>query len=246
MEQLMDYELTRYHRQMLIEGWGKEGQLKLKSARVFVAGAGGLGSPVSIYLAVAGVGEIRICDADTVELSNLNRQILHTDARIGEPKAASAQKSLGELNPAIKVVTYSDHLDGDSIARIVGRPDIVVDCLDNFETRYLLNTYCTEHRIPFVHGAIWGLIGQLTFLSPPETPCLRCIFPEPPPKGTLPVAGVTPGVIGCMQGMEVLKFLTGVGTTLKGRLLFFNGEEMTFDTITVKRRPSCPDCGEMA
>ena len=246
MQKLTDYEQTRYHRQMLIEGWGKEGQMKLKSARVFVAGAGGLGSPVSIYLAVAGVGEIRICDADTVELSNLNRQILHTDARIGEPKSASAQKSLGELNPAIKVVTYSDYLDRNNIAGIVDRPDIVVDCLDNFETRYLLNTYCTKYRIPFVHGAIWGLIGQITFLSPPETPCLRCIFPEPPPKGTFPVLGVTPGVIGCMQGMEVLKFLTGVGTPLKGRLLFFNGEEMAFDTVNVKWRPSCPDCGDMA
>jgi molybdopterin/thiamine biosynthesis adenylyltransferase len=245
MDELTDYEHTRYHRQMLIEGWGEEGQLKLKSARVFIAGAGGLGSPVSIYLAVAGVGEVRLCDADTVELSNLNRQILHTDARIGEPKAVSAQKSLAELNPAIKAVTYSDYLDVNNIAEIIGRPDIVVDCLDNFETRYLLNTYCIEHRVPLVHGAISGLIGQLTFLSPLETPCLRCIFPEPPPKGIFPVAGVTPGVIGCMQGMEVLKFLTGVGTPLKGRLLFFNGEEMAFDTVNVKRRPSCPDCGDM-
>jgi molybdopterin/thiamine biosynthesis adenylyltransferase len=245
MEKLTDYEKTRYHRQMLIEGWGEEGQIKIKSARVFVAGAGGLGSPVSIYLAIAGVGEIKICDADAVELSNLNRQVLHTDARIGQPKVVSAEKSLGELNPSIKILTHSDFLDGNSMARVVGRPDIVVDCLDNFETRYLLNAYCIEHSIPFVHGAIWGLIGQVTFLSPPETPCLRCIFPEPPPKGTFPVAGVTPGVIGCMQGMEVLKSLTGVGTTLKGRLLFFDGEEMVFDTVNVKRRPSCPDCGDL-
>jgi adenylyltransferase/sulfurtransferase len=243
MEKLTDYEKTRYDRQMLIKGWGEGGQIKLKSSRVFVAGAGGLGSPVSIYLAIAGVGEIRICDADTIELSNLNRQILHTDARIGELKAVSGDKTLGELNPTINILTYSDYLDGNSVARMVGQPDVVVDCLDNFETRYLLNAYCIEHKIPFVHGAVWGMIGQVTFLRPPETPCLRCLFPEAPPKEVFPVVGVTPGVIGCLQAMEVLKSLTGVGTTLKGKLLFFDGEEMTFNTVNVKRTPSCPDCG---
>jgi molybdopterin/thiamine biosynthesis adenylyltransferase len=246
MDTLTDYDKTRYNRQMLIEGWGEEGQIKLRSSSVFIAGAGGLGSPVSIYLAVAGVGEIRICDADTVELSNLNRQILHTDGRIGQPKAASAGKTLGELNPTVNVVTLADYLDESSIERIVGRPDIVVDCLDNFETRYLLNAYCVRHRIPFLHGAIWGMIGQATFLSPPETPCLRCLFPEPPPREVFPVVGVTPGVIGCIQAMEVLKFLIRVGTNLRGRLLFFDGEEMTFSSANVKRTPTCPDCGSLA
>lgn len=242
MEKLTDYEQTRYNRQMLIAGWGEEGQVKLKRSSVFIAGAGGLGSPVSIYLAVAGVGEIKICDADRVELSNLNRQILHSDARIGELKAVSAGRALGELNPTISVVTCSDYLDESNVEQIVGRPDIVVDCLDNYETRYLLNAYCAGNGIPFVHGAISGLIGQVTFLHPPETPCLRCIFPAAPPKEVFPVVGVTPGLIGCIQAMEALKFLTGVGTTLKEKLLIFDGEEMAFAHVSVERSPSCPDC----
>jgi len=243
MRNLTKADTVRYHRQMLMEGWGEAGQEKLKSSRVFVAGAGGLGSPVSIYLAVAGVGEIRICDADRVELSNLNRQILHTDARISALKAESAGQTLGELNPTIKVVTCSDYLDESNIEWVVGQPDIVVDCLDNFETRYVLNSYCVKHKVPFIHGAIWGMLGQVTYLAPPETPCLRCIFPEPPPKEVFPVVGATPGVIGCLQAMEALKTLTGIGTTLKERLLVFNGEDMEFESVSVKRMPSCPECG---
>jgi molybdopterin/thiamine biosynthesis adenylyltransferase len=243
MEKLTNYDETRYNRQMLIHGWGEQGQTRLKQSSVFIAGAGGLGSPVSIYLAVAGVGEIRVCDADTIELSNLNRQILHPDDRIGESKAGSAEKTLKALNPSINIVTYADYLDENNIERIVGQPDIIVDCLDNYETRYLLNTYCLKHSIPFVHGAIWGMMGQVTFIYPPETPCLRCLVPAPPPKEIFPVVGVTPGLIGCIQVMEVLKFLTGVGTLLKNRLLIVDGEEMTFMPVTVERAPSCPDCG---
>ena len=123
------------------------------------------------------------------------------------------------------------------------RPDIIVDCLDNFETRYLLNTYCIQNKIPLVHGAIWGMMGQVTFVYPPETPCLKCLFPEPPPKEIFPVVGATPGIIGCVQAMEALKYLTGVGTCLKGRLLIFDGEEMDFNSVNVKRSPSCPECG---
>lgn len=243
MQTLTDYDRTRYNRQMLLDEWGEAGQLKLKSSTVFIAGAGGLGSPVAIYLAVAGVGEMRICDVDRLELSNLNRQILHTDERVGELKAISADKTLRALNPTINIVTYPEYLDQSNVERIVGRPNIVVDCLDNYETRYLLNSYCLKHQIPFVHGAIWGLIGQVTFLQPPETPCLKCLVPEPPPKETFPVVGVTPGLIGCIQAMEVLKYLTGIGDTLKGRLLLFDGEEMTFNTVTIKPAPSCPECG---
>jgi molybdopterin/thiamine biosynthesis adenylyltransferase len=245
MDNLTKNEKVRYSRQMLIPGWSEGGQMRLKRSRVFIAGAGGLGSPVAIYLAIAGVGEIHICDADTVELSNLNRQILHSDGRIGEPKAASAARTLGELNPTIKVVTSSDYLDEGNVERIVGQPDIVVDCLDNFATRYLLDDYCLNHRIPFLHGAVEGLLGQVTFLRPPETPCLRCIFPEAPPKRTFPVVGVTPGVIGCMQAMDALKYLTGVGTTLAGKLLIFDGEDMTVAPIEVQRRPSCPHCSHL-
>ena len=243
METLTDYDRTRYDRQMLIHGWGEEGQTRLKASRVFIAGAGGLGSPASIYLAVAGVGEMRLCDVDKVELSNLNRQILHTEKRVGERKSASAEKTLRDLNPTIDIVAYSDYINENSIDRVVGQPDIIVDCLDNFETRYLLNTYCIQNKIPLVHGAIWGMMGQVTFVYPGVTPCLQCLFPEPPPKEIFPVLGATPGIIGCVQAMEALKYLTGVGTNLKERLLIFDGEEMGFNSVNVKRSPSCPECG---
>jgi adenylyltransferase/sulfurtransferase len=242
---LTNYETTRFNRQMLIDGWGDEGQARLKASSVFIAGAGGLGSPVSIYLAVAGVGEIRLCDADRVELSNLNRQILHTDERIGELKSVSAEKTLKELNPALKVIAYSEYLDERNVEAVLGAPDIVIDCLDNFETRYMLNAYCINNDIPLVHGAIWGMMGQLTFVHPPATPCLKCLVPEPPPKEVFPVVGVTPGIIGCLQATEVLKYLTGIGTTLKGKLLIVDAEEMFFQSVKADRQPSCPDCGSL-
>jgi adenylyltransferase/sulfurtransferase len=243
MVSLTDYDRLRYGRQMMIPGWGETGQLRLKGAQVFVAGAGGLGSPVATYLAVAGVGEIRICDADRVELSNLNRQILHMDSRIGDPKAQSAAQTLHALNPTVHIVPQPDTLEQASVERLVGHPDLVIDCLDNFETRYVLNAYCQAEGIPLIHGAVGGLLGQVTFLHPPETPCLRCIFPEAPPRGTFPVVGVTPGVIGCIQAAEAIKYLTGVGTVLKGQLLIFDGESMEFTPIRVERVPFCPVCG---
>jgi adenylyltransferase/sulfurtransferase len=230
---------------MLIPGWGEKGQIQLKSSTVFIAGAGGLGSPVALYLAVAGVGEIRLCDADTVELSNLNRQLLHPDSRVGKPKADSAAATLREWNPTLSIVPQSTFLTEKTAEQVVGRPNIVVDCLDNYETRYVLNAYCLGKRIPMVHGAIWGMTGQVTFLSPPETACLRCLTPEPPPRETFPVVGVTPGITGCLQAMEVLKFLTGTGTNLKGRLLTFDGEHMTFATFKIQRMKACPDCGHL-
>lgn len=246
MTMLSHDEKTRYGRQMLMPGWGEEAQARLKASRVFVAGAGGLGSPVSIYLAVAGIGELAICDADRVELSNLNRQILHPDSRVDKLKALSAGETLGGLNPDIRITAFAEYLDEDSVQRLVGQPDAVVDCLDNFETRYLLNRYCLEQGIPFVHGAVSGMIGQTTFISAPETPCLRCIFPHAPPKELFPVVGATPGIIGAIQAMEVLKHLTGVGQTLKGRLLIFEGDEMEFTQIRANRSPGCPDCGHLS
>jgi len=245
-EKLTEYEITRYRRQMMIPGWGEEGQRRLKASTVFIAGAGGLGSPVSIYLAVAGVGELRICDSDTTELSNLNRQILYGDASLGRPKIDSARETLQALNSTIHIMTYRDRLGNRNLEETVGRPDIIVDCLDNFETRYLLNAYSVRTGIPLVHAAVWGMSGQITFLHPPATPCLRCILPEAPPPQTTPVVGVTPGLAGCIQSMEVVKYLTGVGVNLKGRLLVFDGEEMTFDLLEVRPRPSCPDCGALS
>jgi len=245
MEKLTQDESVRYQRQMVLQGWGEAGQIKLKNSTVFIVGAGGLGSPVSIYLTVAGVGELRICDADTVGLSNLNRQIAHTDASIGELKVASAARTLRALNPNVNVVPIPDYLDQDSVERIVGQPDVVVDCLDNVETRYMLNGYCINKGIPLVHGAVWGMLGQATFIQPPQTPCLRCLYPQVPPKEIFPVLGATPGVIGCIQAMETLKYLTGVGTTLKGTLLVFDGEDMTFTPLKIEREPACPACSAL-
>jgi adenylyltransferase/sulfurtransferase len=150
---------------------------------------------------------------------------------------------LHELNPTVKIVPCSDYLDKASVERIVARPDVVIDCLDNFETRYLLNDYCVKQGIPFVHGAVHGLMGQVSFLHPPETPCLRCLFLDAPPKETFPIVGATAGIVGSIQAMEALKFLTGVGSVLKGQLLFIDGADMTVTTIDVKRAPSCPVCG---
>jgi molybdopterin-synthase adenylyltransferase len=243
MAVLTEQDRTRYARQMLLSGWGEAGQHKLKEASVLVAGAGGLGSPVSLYLAAAGVGELRIVDSDAVELSNLNRQILHDERRLGMPKAESAREALNALNSGVQVTPFAEQLDESNIERIAGGAGIVLDCLDNYETRYLLNTFCLRRGIPLVHGAIWGFVGQVTFLHPPETPCLRCIVPQPPAKATFPVLGATAGVTGCIQALEAVKFLVGIGTNLKGTLLYWDGEEMAFNTFQVKRNPSCPDCG---
>jgi len=243
MLQLSEDDLVRYDRQIKLYGWGKAGQQRLKAASVFIAGAGGLGSPVAIYLAVAGVGELRLCDLDQVELSNLNRQILHPESRLGEFKATSGAKTLKALNPSIKVAAFAERLDESNIDRLVGQPDLILDCLDNYDTRYLLNDYGIEHGIPMVHGAIWGMSGQVSFLQPPETPCLRCLVPEAPPKEIFPVVGVTPGIIGSIQAMEALKYLTGLGDLLKRRLLLFDGEEMSFFAVKVEQSPDCPACG---
>jgi adenylyltransferase/sulfurtransferase len=241
---LTDYDRNRYTRQMMISGWGNEGQLKLKNSTVFIAGAGGLGNPVATYLTVAGVGVIKICDFDKIEVSNLNRHILYNDRNIGDLKVISAARTLRELNPFISISTSAEQLNMKNIDNIIGKPDVIVDCLDNFETRFLLNHYCVAHKIPVVYAAVRGMVGQITFLIPPETPCLQCIFPEIPPKEVSPILGATPGIVGSIQAMEVLKFLTGIGTLLKNRLLIFDGEEMTFNSITIRRKPSCPECGK--
>ncbi len=240
---LTDIDRKRYHRQMLIGGWGEDGQRRLKSSRVFVAGAGGLGSPVSIYLAVAGVGRITLCDFDSPELSNLNRQILHNDSRIGVNKAVSGKTTLEQLNPTISIDAITTKIDENTVDDLVADAAIIVDCMDNFPTRYLLNDCAIRKGIPFVHASVWGLEGKLTFIQSPETPCLRCIFPSPPPPSVFPVLGATPGAIGCLEAMEVIKYLAGVGENLKGRLLVWCGDDMEFCVYPVKRNPECPSCG---
>jgi molybdopterin-synthase adenylyltransferase len=240
---LTEGDRRRYHRQMMIGGWGEEGQEKLRAAHVFVAGAGGLGSPASIYLAVAGVGHITICDFDSPDLTNLNRQILHDDSRIGTNKAVSAQMTLQTLNPSIEVTPLTTRIEEENVDELVGEAGIIVDCMDNFPTRYALNACARRKGIPFVHGSVWGLEGKLSFLHSPETACLQCLFPEAPPRALFPVLGATPGVIGCLQAMETLKYLTGVGTTLKGSMLVWDGSDMEFFTCPVRKNPACPTCG---
>jgi len=235
-------ELKRYNRQMLMEGWGEATQTRLKNATVFVAGAGGLGSPVSIYLAVAGVGHIRICDFDSPDWSNLNRQILHNHNRIGKNKAASAAETLRELNPDIEVTAIAEKIISDNVDALVGDADVIVDCMDNFPTRYLLNESAIRKRIPLVYGSIYGMEGRMSFIKPPETPCLRCIFSEAPPSEVFPVVGATPGVIGTLQALEVIKFLTGVGQNLSGKLMVWDGARGEFKNYKAYRDPNCPTC----
>jgi adenylyltransferase/sulfurtransferase len=238
-------EIKRYNRQMLMEGWGEETQKRLKKSTVFIAGAGGLGSPVSIYLAVAGIGNIRICDFDSPDWSNLNRQILHNHNRIGTNKALSAKETLAELNPDIKVTAFTDKIVEDNIDRLAGDADIILDCMDNFPTRYILNECAIRKGIPLIFGSIWGMEGRLSFINPPETPCLKCIYPEAPPSETFPVVGATPGVIGSLQALEAIKYLTGIGGNLKGKLMVWDGKRVEFKNFKAYKDPECPVCGRL-
>ncbi len=240
--ELSEDEKRRYARQMLISGWGEATQRKLKASRVFIAGAGGLGSPVSFNLAVAGIGHIRICDFDTPELSNLNRQFLHDDTRIGMNKAESAKLSLARLNPNIRIEAVPEKIDEANVDRLVGDADLIMDCMDNFPTRFILNASAVRKKIPFVHGSIWGFEGRVTFIQAPETPCLACIFKQAPPREVFPVLGATPGITGTIQAMEAIKYLAGVGSLLKGRLLCCDFLEMKFFEVKVRRDPACPTC----
>ncbi len=238
---LKSNELERYNRQIRI--FGEEGQEKLKNAEVFIAGAGGLGSPISIYLAVAGVGSIRMVDNDSVELSNLNRQILHWNMDIGRRKAESAEEKLKEINPDIEVEATSETIAENNAFELVNDADLIIDAMDNFPTRHLLNRTALAKHIPFFHGAIYGYEGQVTTIIPGKTACLRCIFPEAPQPETFPVIGVTPGIIGLIQATEVIKYITGIGELLAGKLLIWDGLDSKFEEVTVERNPECADCG---
>ena len=234
-------ERERYKRQMML--FGDEGQEKLKRAEIFIAGAGGLGCPVSIYLAVAGIGTITLVDKDTVDQSNLNRQILHYDRDIGKKKTASAEEKLWEINPDITVRVVDTTIDETNVARLVGDSNGIVDAMDNFPTRYLLNKIAQKKNIPFFHGAIRGLYGQATTIIPGVTPCFACIFPNAPPKEVFPVVGVTPGLIGMIQATEVIKYLIQDGKLLTNRLFIWDGREARAEEICIERNPVCPVCG---
>lgn len=243
---LTDAEKERYNRQIILPDWGEEGQRTLKKTTVFIAGAGGLGSPTAIYLTAAGVGCLRICDYGEAELSNLNRQILHADEDIGKKKVDSAKESLSKINPHVNVIALSEKIEGHNIARLVADAQILIDCLDNFETRFILNEYAVKTGLPLIHAGIYGMSGQLTLIHSPETPCLQCIFPQPVSSSIFPVVGVTPGVIGSLQALEAIKFLLGKEETcLKNRLLIWEGDIGKFEEIVIEKNPFCPLCGSI-
>jgi molybdopterin/thiamine biosynthesis adenylyltransferase/rhodanese-related sulfurtransferase len=242
---------ARYSRHLLIPEVGEAGQQKLLSSRVLLIGAGGLGSPASLYLAAAGVGTLGIIDADVVDDSNLQRQIVHSTERLGEPKVASAKRTVEALNPDVEVKAYQERLTSENVERILADGwDVIVDGADNFPTRYLVNDASVWHDIPLVHGSIYRFEGQVTVFAPHQGPCYRCLFPTPPPPELAPscaeggVLGVLPGIIGSLQASEALKLLLGVGETLQGRLLMFDALATTVDEVAIRRDPSCPVCGE--
>ena len=233
-------ETERYQRQMLL--FGEKGQQTLKDSSVLIVGAGGLGSPAAYYLAVAGVGHIRIVDHDRVERSNLNRQILHSEKDIGVLKAESAGEKLTQINPDIVIDARTTTMNEKTIGPLLSGVDVIVDAMDNYPARYLLNSAAIDYDVPLMHGAIHGFGGQATTIIPGKSACLRCLFPHPPPQERFPVVGVAPGIIGLIQAHEVLKYLLGIGTLLENRLLLWDGLSCTIEEIRVTRNPECEDC----
>jgi len=240
---LSNVELEKYKRQINL--FGTNGQESLKRSTIFIAGAGGLGSTVSVYLAVAGIGRMIIADGDVVEKSNLNRQILHGNSDVKKYKVQSAKETIERLNPEVEIEIVQDIIDEDNVLDIVSNSDLIVDALDNFPTRYLLNHAALTKMIPLFHGAISGFDGQATTIIPGKTTCLRCLFPRTPPKKTPPALGATCGIIGSIQATEVLKYILGIGQLLENRLVIWDGIRTKMDEIAVQRNLKCPDCGQV-
>jgi molybdopterin-synthase adenylyltransferase len=238
---ITDEERKRYTRQMQMIG--EEGQERLKAASVLVAGAGGLGTVISLYLAAAGVGRLRIIDCDVVDTSNLNRQILHWNKDVGRPKTASIREKLTALNPLIRIEADPSRIGEENVGKLAQDCDLIVDAMDNIPTRYFLNRTAINRMIPFIHGAVRGFFGQTTTVIPGKGPCLRCFFPASPPKEVFPIVGATCGVIGSIEAGEAIKLITGQGKPLTGRLLIWDGLAGSTDLISIERNPSCPDCG---
>jgi adenylyltransferase/sulfurtransferase len=244
-------EVSRYARHIILPGIGGQGQQKLMDAKVLVIGAGGLGSPAAMYLAAAGVGTIGLVDFDHVDLSNLQRQLLHGTSDVGRPKVASASERLNELNPNVEVVAHEILLSSANAFEILGRYDVIVDGTDNFPVRYLVNDASQILGLPLVYGSIFQWEGQASvFLPGQETPCYRCLFPEPPPPGTVPscaeggVFGVLPGIIGSIQATEAIKLILGVGESLAGKLILYDALRNEFTTVNLRWDPDCPVCGK--
>jgi molybdopterin/thiamine biosynthesis adenylyltransferase len=244
-------QLDRYSRHILLPEVGERGQEKLLKSKVLLLGAGGLGAPAALYLGAAGVGTIGLVDADTVDASNLQRQVIHATSRLGQAKVDSAEFALKDLNPDTKVVKYQERVNSSNVDRIFGAGwDVIVDGCDNFPTRYLVNDASLFHKIPVVHGSIFRFDGQVTTFMPFQGPCYRCLYPEPPPAHLAPscaeagVLGILPGVIGVLQATEAIKIILGKGDPLIGRLLTYDSMRMSFRTLKLRRDKGCPICGE--
>jgi adenylyltransferase/sulfurtransferase len=249
--QLTNEEIRRYSRHLILPEVGLNGQKKICSTSVLCIGAGGLGSPIAMYLAAAGIGKLGLVDFDAVDFSNLQRQILHGTKDVGRPKTLSAQETIQRINPGVEVVIHETRLTSQNALDIIRLYDVVVDGTDNFPTRYLTNDACVLLRKPNVYGSIFRFEGQASVFAPHlGGPCYRCLYPEPPPPGMVPscaeggVLGVLPGIIGCIQATEILKLALGQGSSLIGRLLLFNALEMKFRELKLRRDPECPLCGE--
>ena len=238
-------ELVRYDRQILIPEIGESGQERLKNAKVFIAGAGGLGSQISIYLAAAGIGRIRLVDCDTVDASNLNRQVLHWEKDVGRKKVESACEKLKDLNPHISIEPVCDVITASNVSKLIEGFDAVVDAMDNLETRFLLNKAAVDRQIPFFHGAVRGFEGRVMTILPGKTACLRCMRKETLPPEKFPVIGVAPALIGTIQATEVVKYFVGVGRLLTNRILLYDGLDCRFTEFQVRRDPNCDHCGHL-
>jgi len=246
---LTDEQIERYSRHIILREVGGKGQQKLLNGRVLIIGAGGLGAPIALYLAAAGVGTIGIADADDVDLSNLQRQVIHFTADVGKPKVESAREKIRAINPDVRVTIYKEWINAANIGGIIGDYDFVIDGADNFAAKFLINDACVLAGIPYSHGGILRFFGQ-TITVLPGTTCYRCIFPTPPPQDAIPtcsqvgVLGVLPGVIGTIQATEAIKFLLQKGELLSGRMLMYDALELSFRDVAIKRNPHCPVCGE--
>lgn len=245
-----EQQIERYSRHIILKEVGGKGQKKLLDGKVMVIGAGGLGAPIALYLAAAGVGTIGIADADVVDLSNLQRQVIHFTPDVGKPKVESAREKMEAINPDVTVRTYQEWISAANIARIIADYDFIIDGTDNFAAKFLINDACVLAGKPYSHGGILQFVGQTMTIKPGESPCYRCIFPAPPPKDAIPtcsqagVIGVLPGVIGTMQATEAIKFLLGKGELLTGHIMMYDALEMNFRKVKLNRNRKCPVCGE--
>ena len=243
-------QIERYSRHIILPEVGGKGQKKLLESSVLIIGAGGLGSPSAYYLGAAGIGKIGIIDGDVVELSNLQRQIIHSTTDLGRPKVESAKETINKLNSDVKVITYKERIDSKNIMGIIKDYDVILDGCDNFPTRYLVNDACVFAKKTNVHGSIFRFEGQATVFKPFDGPCYRCLYPQPPPPGAVPscqeagVLGVLPGIIVIIQAIEAIKIILGIGEPLTGRLLMYDALDMEFRELKIRKDPACPICGE--